>query len=149
MLVQRENLFPPKESSRRERMTIESKKLGTAILHGVSVIFILLIISSFIFSILLRFTSINESSLTYIIMAVSFITLFIGGFVSGGKGKKQGWMLGGGTGLVYMVIIFLFQYLGNDSLFSLREWIYQGCFVITAMMGGILGVNLSSGSRNA
>lgn len=130
-------------------MTIESKKLGTAILHGVSVIFILLIISSFIFSILLRFTSINESSLTYIIMAVSFITLFIGGFVSGGKGKKQGWMLGGGTGLVYMVIIFLFQYLGNDSLFSLREWIYQGCFVITAMMGGILGVNLSSGSRNA
>lgn len=130
-------------------MTIESKKLGTAILHGVSVIFILLIISSLIFSILLRFTSINESSLTYIIMAVSFITLFIGGFISGGKGKKQGWMLGGGTGLVYMVIILLFQYLGTDSLFSLREWIYQGCFVVTAMMGGILGVNLSSSSRDA
>lgn len=149
MLVQREKLFPQKESSRRERMTIESKKLGTAILHGVSVIFILLIISSLIFSILLRFTSINESSLTYIIMAVSFITLFIGGFISGGKGKKQGWMLGGGTGLVYMVIILLFQYLGTDSLFSLREWIYQGCFVVTAMMGGILGVNLSSSSRDA
>ncbi|RFU66099.1 TIGR04086 family membrane protein [Peribacillus glennii] len=123
--------------------------MGTAILYGVSSIFILFIISSFVFATLLRFTSITESSLTYIIMAGSFITMFIGGFISGGKGKKQGWVLGGSTGLVYMVIVMSYQYLGNDSLFSLREWIYQGCFVVTAMMGGVLGVNLSSGSRNA
>ncbi|WP_233522566.1 TIGR04086 family membrane protein [Peribacillus glennii] len=143
-----ENLFLP-VSQGRERVAIESKKMGTAILYGVSSIFILFIISSFVFATLLRFTSITESSLTYIIMAGSFITMFIGGFISGGKGKKQGWVLGGSTGLVYMVIVMSYQYLGNDSLFSLREWIYQGCFVVTAMMGGVLGVNLSSGSRNA
>ncbi|WP_308302329.1 TIGR04086 family membrane protein [Bacillus sp. V5-8f] len=129
-------------------MAIESKKMGTAILYGVSTIFILFIITSLIFATLLRFTNITESSLAYVIMAGSFITMFIGGFISGGKGKKQGWMLGGGTGLLYMLIVLSYQYLGNDSLFSLREWIYQGCFVITAMMGGVLGVNLSSGSRD-
>ncbi|PLT35233.1 TIGR04086 family membrane protein [Bacillus sp. V5-8f] len=122
--------------------------MGTAILYGVSTIFILFIITSLIFATLLRFTNITESSLAYVIMAGSFITMFIGGFISGGKGKKQGWMLGGGTGLLYMLIVLSYQYLGNDSLFSLREWIYQGCFVITAMMGGVLGVNLSSGSRD-
>ncbi|RUQ27855.1 TIGR04086 family membrane protein [Peribacillus cavernae] len=129
-------------------MTIESKNLGMAILYGVGAAFALAIVASFIFSILLRFTSINESSLTYVIMAVSFISLFIGGFISGGKGKKQGWMLGGGTGILYMLIVLLFQYLGHDSLFSLKQWIQQGCFVVTAMMGGILGVNMNS-SRNA
>lgn len=130
-------------------MTIETKNLGMAILYGVCAIFIMAIAASFIFSLLLRFTSINESSLTYVIMAVTFLSLFIGGFISGGKGKKQGWMLGGGTGLVFMLIVLLFQYLGHDSLFSLKQWIYQGCYVLTAMMGGILGVNLSSNSRNA
>lgn len=130
-------------------MTIETKNLGMAILYGVCAIFIMAIAASLIFSLLLRFTSINESSLTYVIMAVTFLSLFIGGFISGGKGKKQGWMLGGGTGLVFMLIVLLFQYLGHDSLFSLKQWIYQGCYVLTAMMGGILGVNLSSNSRNA
>ncbi|MFD0047889.1 TIGR04086 family membrane protein [Actinomycetes bacterium NPDC127524] len=121
--------------------------MGSAILYGAGVIFVLAIISSFIFSILLRFTSVTETSLTYIIMAASFISLFIGGFISGGRGKKQGWMLGGGTGLLYLIIIMLFKYLGHDSLFSLKEWIYQGCFILTAMMGGVLGVNLSSNSK--
>ncbi|RFU62771.1 TIGR04086 family membrane protein [Bacillus sp. V59.32b] len=130
-------------------MTIETKNLGMAILYGVCAIFIIAIVGSFIFSILLRFTSINESSLTYVIMAVTFLSLFIGGFISGGKGKKQGWMLGGGTGLIFMLIVLLFQYLGHDSLFSPKQWIYQGCYVLTAMMGGILGVNLSSSSRDA
>ncbi|MFJ7974777.1 TIGR04086 family membrane protein [Peribacillus sp. NPDC096379] len=118
--------------------------MGTAILHGVGVIFILVILFSFIFAMILRFTSVTESSLTYIIMALSFITLFIGGFVSGGKGKKQGLLLGSGTGMLYVLIILMFQYLGHDSLFSLKQWIHQGCFVVTAMMGGVLGVNMSS-----
>jgi putative membrane protein (TIGR04086 family) len=110
----------------------------------VGTIFIIAVVASLFFSILLRFTKINETSLTYVIMAVSFITLFIGGFISGGKGKRQGWMLGGGTGVLYLLAVLLFQYLGHDSLFSLKQWIYHGCFVITSMMGGILGVNMSS-----
>jgi putative membrane protein (TIGR04086 family) len=143
MLVQRLKLFP----AGRER-TMETKKLGMAILYGVGSIFILIIILSFIFSILLRFTSINESSLTYVIMAASFIMLFIGGFISGGKGKRQGWMLGGCTGLLYMLLVLLFQYLGHDSSFTVKQWVYHVCYILIAMMGGILGVNLSSGSRN-
>ncbi|WP_409301898.1 TIGR04086 family membrane protein [Peribacillus sp. SCS-155] len=128
----------------RERIIIEPKKLGTAILYGVAAIFMIGIAASLLFSILLRFTSMKESSLTYVIMAVSFAALFIGGFISGGKGKKQGWMLGGATGLLYLLTVFLYQYLGHDMLFSAKQWVYHGCFVITAMMGGILGVNLSS-----
>ena len=127
---------------KKEGTTIETKKMSVAIIYGVTSIFILAIIASLIFSILLRFTAVTESSLSLVMMIVTFLSLFIGGFISGGKGKKQGIVLGGGTGILYLAIILLFQYLGHDSFFSIKQWIYYVCFVITATMGGILGVNM-------
>jgi putative membrane protein (TIGR04086 family) len=129
-------------------MTIESKNMGVSILYGVVVIFLVAVISSLIFSLILQFTSTREASLQFIVTAVSFIALFIGGFVSGGKGKAKGWLLGGGTGLLYSLVIFLFQYLGKDSLFSMEQVIYHTCYMLVAMMGGILGVNMTT-SRKA
>jgi len=48
------------------------------------------------------------------------------------------------TGIGYTLIIFLFQYLGHDSLFSLEQMVYHACYIVTAMMGGILGVNMTT-----
>lgn len=123
---------------------MESRSLGIAVLQGVIAIFVLAILSSFIFSLLLAFTSVQESSLQYIVTTVSFISLFIGGFITGGKGKQKGWLIGGATGIVYSTIIFLFQYLGHDSLFSTEQIIYHICYILTATMGAILGVNMTS-----
>jgi putative membrane protein (TIGR04086 family) len=134
--------------SRKGRVTIESKNMGVSILYGIVTIFLVAIVSSLIFSLILRFTSTGESSLQFAVTAVSFISLFIGGFISGGKGKAKGWLLGGGTGLLYSIVIFLFQYLGKDSLFSSEQIIYHTCFMLVAMMGGILGVNMTT-SRKA
>lgn len=128
---------------------MESKSLGRAVLYGVIAIFLLAIVSSFLFSLLLKFTSVQESSLQYIMTSISFISLFIGGFVTGGNGKEKGWMIGGATGLVYSLVIFLFQFLGYDSLFNFEQVIYHLCYVITAMMGGILGVNIAGGPSKA
>nr|WP_206701340.1 TIGR04086 family membrane protein [Cytobacillus firmus] len=139
----------PVHSLRRERVHIEeSKNFGSAVLYGIIAIFSIAVAGSLIFSLLLRFTSLQESSLQYIITGVSFISLFAGGFISGGKGKQKGWLLGGLTGLIYSIVIFLFQYLGHDSLFNMEQMIYHTCFTLTAMMGGILGVNLNT-KRNA
>jgi len=136
-----------KTTIRKERFTIEeSKHVGSAILYGLIAIFILLITSSILFSLLLRFTSLQESSLQYVITIVSFITLFAGGFISGGKGKQRGWFLGGLTGFIYSVIVFLFTFLGLDQLFTMEQFIYHICYTLICMMGGILGVNLSKGS---
>jgi putative membrane protein (TIGR04086 family) len=128
---------------------MESKSLGKAVLFGVIAIFLLAIVSSFIFSLLLKFTSVQESSLQYVMTSISFLSMFIGGLITGGNGKQKGWMIGGATGLVYSVIIFLFQFLGYDSLFSFEQIIYHSCYIITAMMGGILGVNIAGGPQKA
>ncbi|MCM2606053.1 TIGR04086 family membrane protein [Rossellomorea marisflavi] len=122
---------------------IEAKKLGGAVLFGTVTIFVIAIAASLIFSLLLRFTSLTESAISLFITIVSFLALFIGGFMSGGKGKTKGWMLGGSTGILYTLFVFLFQYLGLDSSPSSEQLIYHGCYILTAMMGGVLGVNLS------
>jgi putative membrane protein (TIGR04086 family) len=127
----------------------ESKNLASAILFGTLTIFILLIFCSFLFSILLRFTSLQESSIQWLVTAISFIAIFAGGFISGGRGKEKGWLLGGLTGFIYSLIIFLFQFLGLNSLFDFEQIIYHICYILIAMMGGILGVNLGGSSRSA
>lgn len=125
---------------------MESRNLGKAVLYGVLAVFIVAAISSLIVSLLLKFTSVQESSVQYVMTSISFLSIFVGGFITGGKGKQKGWMIGGGTGLVYSLIIFLFQFLGYDSLFTFEQVIYHTCYIITAMMGGILGVNIAGGN---
>jgi len=130
-------------------MIIASKQFGLAVLHGLIAIFLLEIVSSLIFSLILKLSSVQESGLQVIITAASFISLFAGGFISGGKGKEKGWILGAATGILYSFVILLFQYLGYDRLFDQQQIIYHTCFILIAMMGGILGVNLSSKTRTA
>ncbi|WP_084360952.1 TIGR04086 family membrane protein [Neobacillus fumarioli] len=128
---------------------MESRSFGTSVLYGLIFIFAFAAICSLIISLILKFTSTRESSLQYIITVISFIALFGGGFLSGGKRKEKGWLIGGATGLIYSLIVFLFQYLGYDKLFDAEQIIYHICYILIAMMGGILGVNLSSNSRSA
>ena len=124
------------------------RKLSLAMVYGVITIFVVIVLASLLFSLLLRFTSMQESALSWVIIAVSFLAMFIGGFVTGGKGKEKGWLIGSGTGLLFSIIVFLFQYLGHDSLFSTQQSIYHLGFLATAAIGGIFGVNMTTPSRN-
>ncbi len=132
------------EGNRRGRVKIESKSFGTSILYGLIFILVFAVICSLIFAFILKFTAAREVSLQYVITALSFIGLFGGGFLSGGKRKEKGWLIGGVTGLIYSFVVFLFQYLGYDRLFNSEQVIYHTCYTLIAMMGGILGVNIST-----
>ncbi|WP_083402055.1 TIGR04086 family membrane protein [Bacillus sp. MUM 116] len=127
---------------------MESKSFGTSVLYGLIFIFVFAAISSLIVSLILKFTYTREASLQYIITALSFIALFGGGFLSGGKRKEKGWLIGGVTGLIYSLIVFLFQYLGYDKLFTFDQIIYHTCYTLIAMMGGILGVNIATNNNS-
>lgn len=123
---------------------MDARRVSSSVLIGLGVIYVVAAIFSLIFSLILKFTSAQEDQLSLIITIISFIALFMGGLVAGGRVREKGWLLGGLTGLLYTVINFLFQYLGYDTIFSTQQLIYYVCFTLTAIMGGILGVNMFS-----
>lgn len=123
--------------------------MSISISYGLITVFLLAAITSLVLSLLLKFTNLQELSLSWIMLSISFIILFIGGFVSGGKGKEKGWLLGGGTGICYSLIIFLLQYLGFDAHFTVEQMLYHLGFLLISILGGILGVNMTSQTRKS
>lgn len=123
---------------------MEGKRMGIAVVRGVVTIFVIALITSLIFSLLLKFTSLNEKSIYWFILVLSFLTPFIGGFVSGGKGQSKGWLLGASTGLCYSFIVFLIQFLGYDQIFTAKQFLFHGGFIAAAVLGGVFGVNMTS-----
>ncbi|BDG36920.1 TIGR04086 family membrane protein [Saccharococcus caldoxylosilyticus] len=117
---------------------------GTAVVYGVVTIFLLAAVISFFLSLILKWTDVQEASLTWIIFAGSLLSMFIGGLVAGGKGKEKGWLTGGMTSLLFTAIIFLFQFLGLAKSFTLEQWIYHLIFFVAAALGGIVGVNMKA-----
>ena len=121
-----------------------TKRTITAMLYGLGTILIIVLAASLILSLLLKFTEIEEASLKWIIMTLSVLALFMGGIVSGRKNKEKGWLIGGGTGLLFTLLVFLVQFLGYKTSFTLQQTLYHLGYIMIAIVGGIIGVNLAS-----
>ncbi|ASB54006.1 MULTISPECIES: TIGR04086 family membrane protein [Bacillus] len=126
----------------------ETKQVGRGVLYGLVAIFAVMLLTSFAISLLLTVTSMEESSFSWLITALSFLSLFAGGFISGGKAKEKGWMIGALTAVCFSLIILLFQYLGFGKTFTSGQLLFHLGFLGVSMLGGIFGVNLK-GSRSA
>lgn len=116
-------------------------------IYGLITLLVIILSVSFIFSLLLRFTSLTEASFSWLIIVFTFVALLVGGFVSGSSSKQKGWLVGAGTGLLYSVVVFLVQYLGYNAIFSMQQYLFHGGFILAAIIGGIFGVNVVRNSR--
>ncbi|WP_047979703.1 TIGR04086 family membrane protein [Ornithinibacillus contaminans] len=113
-----------------------------ALLYGWIVVLGLILVSSMTLALLLRFSSFNEPALDWVTLVIGLISLFIGGAVSGAKGKKKGWVIGAVTGLGFTLFTFLVQYLGYQQGFSLEQTIHHLFYILAALFGGAVGVNV-------
>lgn len=119
----------------------------TALLYGWIVIFSLVFLTSVMFALLLRFTNLNEQTLSWTTLVVGLISLFIGGLVAGVKGKSKGWIIGGITGVGFTLFVFLVQYLGYKQSFSLEQSLHHLGYILAALVGGVFGVNFVSSEK--
>lgn len=115
-----------------------------SMIYGLAAILIFSLGFSLIISLILSFSSLTESSFALLIVISSFITLFIGGFISGLKSKEKGLLVGTGTALLFTLITFLIQYLGYNQGLSMEQLMFHGGYLLTAALGGVIGVNLFS-----
>lgn len=120
----------------------------TALLYGWIVVLGLILVSSMGLALLLRFSSFNEPALDWVTLVIGLISLFIGGAVAGGKGKEKGWIIGAFTGLGFTIFTFLVQYLGYQVGFSLEQSVHHLFYILAALFGGVVGVNIASNQES-
>jgi putative membrane protein (TIGR04086 family) len=127
---------------------MDSKRMGKGILYGFIAICLMFLFFSFFFSVLIKSTNMTETSLSTVLLITSFIIMFIGGFLSGVKGKENGWLIGGATGTVFILLLFLIKFLGFGSSFSGSQLMFHTGFIGTCILGSIIGVNIASNKQN-
>ncbi|WP_343033700.1 TIGR04086 family membrane protein [Virgibacillus ihumii] len=116
-------------------------------MYGWVVVLGLILLTSVILALLLRFTEMDGTALSWTTLITGLICLFAGGIVSGIKGKQKGWVIGGITGLGFTLFTFLIQYLGYEQAFSLQQSFYHLGYILAALLGGMIGVNMTSGQE--
>lgn len=95
----------------------ETKQIGKGILSGLIAIFIVMVVTSLLVSLMLTFTSMQESSFKWMIMILSFAALLLGGIISGGKAKERGWLIGAVTSIIFLSLSFYFNIWGLEKRF--------------------------------
>ncbi|KKE80540.1 TIGR04086 family membrane protein [Oceanobacillus caeni] len=118
------------------------KQLFHALLFGWITVLGLILISSVIIAFLLKVTSLDENLLSWIALVIGILSLFIGGLITGLKGKAKGWIVGAITGIGFTVFTFLVQYLGYQQGFSMEQSLHHIGFIFAAVIGGVIGVNI-------
>lgn len=119
----------------------------SALLYGWIVVLGLVLMTSFVLAFFLRFTSLNEPTLSWVTLAVGIISLFIGGLIAGIKGKSKGWVIGGVIGVGFTLFVFLVQYLGYKQSFSLEQLLHHFGYILAALVGGVIGVNFVASEK--
>ncbi|KPH77093.1 MULTISPECIES: TIGR04086 family membrane protein [Bacillaceae] len=118
------------------------KQLFHALLFGWITVLGLILISSVIIAFLLKVTSLDENLLSWIALVIGILSLFIGGLITGLKGKAKGWIVGAITGIGFTIFTFLVQYLGYHQGFSMEQSLHHIGFIFAAVIGGVIGVNI-------
>lgn len=124
------------------------KQQFIALMYGWIIVLGLILIASIILAFLLRFTTFSEPTLTWVALVIGLIALFIGGMVAGVKGKSKGWIIGAITGLGFTLLTFLVQYLGYQQGFSMEQSIHHLGYILAAVFGGVIGVNVVGPQEN-
>lgn len=119
----------------------------TALLYGWIVVFAFILLTSVILAFFLRFTNLNDPTLSWITLIIGIISLFTGGLVAGVKGKSKGWIIGGFTGIGFTLFVFLVQYLGYKQPFSLEQSFHHLGYILAALVGGVFGVNFVASEK--
>lgn len=113
------------------------RSVGTATLAGAITTGVLLIV----FALIMTIRGLPQSAVEPIGVGSAAIGCFVSGFVCGRITRQKALIYGAACGLV-MYLIYIFIYLTiNGQGFGLLALIRAALFIISAMLGAVIGVN--------
>lgn len=113
------------------------------IIKGSITAIVITLILLFIFSIILTYTSIKESTMSPVVIIITAVSILIGSSISTLKIKKMGLVNGALVGLIYILTIYVISSItGSGFALQLQTIIMMLSAIGAGMIGGIIGVNL-------
>lgn len=127
-----------------ERKTKEDGNFAR-IIKGSLLSIILTTICLIIFSIILAYTNIPESTMVPVITIITAISILVGSIISVSKIEKKGILNGALVGLIYILAIYIVSSIvkGNFGI-NINSVILIISAVVAGMLGGIIGVNIKN-----
>ncbi len=114
------------------------------ILKGLGIAFIITFIFLLILAIVLTYTNASEDIINPTIITITAISILIGSSISNMKIKKNGLINGGIVGGLYIILIYLFSSILNESFtLTIQSIVMIVIGIAFGVLGGIIGVNKS------
>lgn len=112
------------------------------VIKGSAFSIIITLIGLLVYSIILSYTSVSESTISTIVIIITAISILIGSTISTSNIKKNGIINGMFVGLIYIAIIYLLSSIVTGNfLLNITSIIMIITSVLTGALGGIIGVN--------
>ena len=112
------------------------------VIKGSEFSIIITLIGLLVYSIILSYTSVSESTIPTIVIIITAISILIGSTISTSNIKKNGIINGMFVGLIYIAIIYLLSSIVTGNfLLNITSIIMIITSVLTGALGGIIGVN--------
>ena len=112
------------------------------VIKGSAFSIIITLIGLLVYSIILSYTSVSESTIPTIVIIITAISILIGSTISTSNIKKNGIINGMLVGLIYIAIIYLLSSIVTGNfLLNITSIIMIITSVLTGALRGIIGVN--------
>lgn len=112
------------------------------IFKGVGISLLTTVILLLIFSLILTYSNVQESTINPVIMIITAVSILIGSSIGNIKIRKNGLLNGGIIGGLYIIIIYLLSSILNWKFsLNLQSLIMIGISILFGVIGGIIGVN--------
>lgn len=117
------------------------------ITKSILISYIITLILIFIYSAILAYTKVPESTIPICLFIIGIISVFISSSLAVIKINKNGLKNGGIIGLGYVFILYLLSSI-SEATFALTKYSILTIiiYILAGMIGGIIGVNLVKGN---
>lgn len=114
------------------------------IIKGVLLGYLITVILILLYSILLTYTNISESTIPTCVFVISIVSVFIASSISAINIREKGMKNGGLIGLIYILIMYILSSISGEG-FALNTYAISTIIfnILLGITGGIIGVNLA------
>lgn len=97
-------------------------------------------VSTIVITLLNYFSILTGNLLNIISIVIMIFTMFIGGYLTGKKASKKGYLEGIKFGIIMILIILIFNLLVFKNKFELMNILYYLILLVSSTIGSMIGI---------